>query len=98
MKKVALEWLPTMGQITDMIAEYRKGSMTFADLKAKLVAFEWRDLKWPHMGDDYGDVGFPEESTLEELDAAEIDKLITEEESDELYEAILEAHQGDDND
>jgi len=95
-----------MGKVLGLVKSYNEGKLTFEALKAKLVTFPWRDLEWPEIFerastmtegamllDEHGDMGFPEEDTIEELDAAWLDDLLTDEEDDELYKAIWEAHQ-----
>lgn len=109
-----------MGKVLELIKRYNEGELTFEALKANLIAFPWRDLGWPQIFereknmtigamllDEHGDMGFPEDGTVEELEAAQIhyqlieeDQMsieeagpfLTDEEFDELYDAVLEAH------
>lgn len=90
-----------MGKITELVTSYHKGDTDFEELKQQLVVFPWQEVKWQdrlHKESDMATGAMltdenmfgPEENTLEELDDNWADDLLTQDEYEELCEAIWE--------
>ena len=78
--------------MTKLIEDYRAGTLSFEELKQRLVDFPWKNLRWPSArqdDDDWIKTDYPEPNTIEEFEVAEEDGLLTPEEVDELYAALV---------
>jgi len=90
-----------MSEVTDLIKQYRAGEFDFQELVNKLVAFPWKPLP-PSFFDCEGlsmdeaamltdEAAFDlEEGTVEEVEMAWLDDLLTDEEFEQLEDLLPE--------